>query len=210
LGGEAFTVATLRRAHAMASSQHDREHVTPWIRRNCTMTIHTPQGLETADFSHLRCTIDDEEDYKRVVRLFEGVADPIRIGWLELTKKLARLPGEPEFRLPYRVSSRGIQSELTLGTAQLGMEYGIVNREGQPPPQLAIRMVRAAIAHGVKTLDTARAYGEAEAVLGEALKGTWRARGEGITKTHPLPAIGPVPAPSESLAAADRDLGRAS
>ncbi|HKB98574.1 MAG TPA: aldo/keto reductase [Terriglobales bacterium] len=208
LGGEAFTVATLRRAHAMANSPHDREHVTPWIRRNCTMTIHTPQGLETADFSHLRCTIDDEEDYKRMVRLFDGVADPIRIGWLELTKKLARLPGEPEFRLPYRVSSRGIQSELTLGTAQLGMEYGIVNREGQPPLQSAIRMVHLAISHGVMALDTARAYGEAEAVLGEALTGAWRSRVEVVTKLDPLASLAHDAVPSEVRAAVDDSVRR--
>jgi aryl-alcohol dehydrogenase-like predicted oxidoreductase/spore coat polysaccharide biosynthesis protein SpsF (cytidylyltransferase family) len=208
LGGEAFTVATLRRAHAMASSPYDREHVTPWIGRNCTMMIHTPQVMGTADFSHLRCTIDDEEDYGRIVRLFEGVADPIRIGWFELAKKLTTLPGEPEFRLPYRVSSRGIQSELTLGTAQLGMEYGVVNREGQPAHQLAIRMVRVAIAHGVTALDTARAYGEAEAVLGEALTGAWRSRVEVVTKLDPLASLAHDAVPSKVRAAVDDSVRR--
>jgi spore coat polysaccharide biosynthesis protein SpsF (cytidylyltransferase family)/aryl-alcohol dehydrogenase-like predicted oxidoreductase len=208
LGGEAFTVATLRRAHAMASSPYDREHVTPWIGRNCTMMIHTSQVMGTADFSHLRCTIDDEEDYGRIVRLFEGVADPIRIGWFELAKKLTTLPGEPEFRLPYRVSSRGIQSELTLGTAQLGMEYGVVNREGQPAHQLAIRMVRVAIAHGVTALDTARAYGEAEAVLGEALTGAWRSRVEVVTKLDPLASLAHDAVPSKVRAAVDDSVRR--
>src|SRR5207248_1409179 len=159
------------RAHALATSARDREHVSPWIRRNCRTGIHVPQCLQAADLSHLRCTIDDEEDYHRICRLFEGVVDPIQIGWFELAKKLASLPGEPAFRIPYRVSSRGIQSELTLGTAQLGMEYGIANRAGQPSRSLAVRIVREAIAHGVKALDTARSYGEAEDVLGEALAG---------------------------------------
>jgi len=189
LGGEALTVATLRRAHAMATSPHDREHVSPWIRRNCKVAIHTPQAVAAVDFSHLRCTIDDEEDYQRIVRLFEGVADPVRIGWFEAAKKLAVLPGEPQFRVPYSVSSRGIHSELTLGTAQLGMQYGIVNRAGQPAHQQAIRMVRGAIAHGVTALDTARGYGEAEDVLGEALAGAWSSRVEVVTKLDPLTSL---------------------
>jgi spore coat polysaccharide biosynthesis protein SpsF (cytidylyltransferase family)/aryl-alcohol dehydrogenase-like predicted oxidoreductase len=208
VGGEAFTVATLRRAHALATSPHDREHVTPWIRRNCAVMIHTPQVIGAADFSHLRCTIDDEEDYQRMVRLFEAVADPVHIGWFALTKKLALLPGEPGFRVPCRVSSGGIHSELTLGTAQLGMEYGIVNRAGQPARPLAIRMVHAAIAHGVTALDTARGYGEAEEVLGDALSGAWRSRVEVITKLDPLASLTHDAVASEVRAAVDDSVRR--
>jgi spore coat polysaccharide biosynthesis protein SpsF (cytidylyltransferase family)/aryl-alcohol dehydrogenase-like predicted oxidoreductase len=208
LGGEVFTVATLRRAHALAASPHDREHVTPWIRRNCSVAIHTPQVIGAADLSHLRCTIDDEEDYRRIVRLFEGVADPVHIGWYELVKKLALLPGEARFRVPYRVCPRGIHSELTLGTAQLGMEYGIVNRGGQPARPLAVRMVRKAIAHGVTALDTARAYGEAEAVLGEALSGAWRSRVEVVTKLDPLASLTHDAVPSKVRAAVDDSVRR--
>lgn len=189
LGGEVFTVATLRRAHAHATSTYDREHVTPWIRRNCSISIHVPLALQAADLGHLRCTIDDEADYLRMCRLFEGVADPIQIGWFELAMKLAKLPGEPSFRVPYRVSSKGIHSELTLGTAQLGMNYGVANQAGQPVRKLAIQMVREAIAHGVTTLDTARNYGEAEEVLGDALSGAWRSRVEVITKLDPLASL---------------------
>lgn len=189
LGGEVFTVATLRLAQGQATSAHDREHVTPWIQRNCKAKIHVPQALGGADFSHLRCTIDDQEDYERICRLLAAVDDLVRVGWLELTKKLAALPGEPAFRVPCRTSSGNVHSELTLGTAQLGMEYGIANRAGQPPRALAIRMVRQAIAHGVTALDTARGYGEAEAVLGEALAGAWRSRVEVITKLDPLDSL---------------------
>jgi spore coat polysaccharide biosynthesis protein SpsF len=189
LGGEVFTAGTLRRAHASATSARDREHVSPWIRRNCRTKIHVPRALSAGDLSHLRCTIDDEEDYQRVCRLFEGVTDPVRIGWLELAKTLAALPGEPRFRVPYRVSSKGIQSELTLGTVQLGMKYGIANRAGQPTRALAVRMVHEAIAHGVTAVDTARGYGEAEGVLGEALCGAWRSRVEVITKLDPLASL---------------------
>jgi spore coat polysaccharide biosynthesis protein SpsF (cytidylyltransferase family)/aryl-alcohol dehydrogenase-like predicted oxidoreductase len=210
LGGEVFKVGTLRRAHTLAASSSDREHVSPWIRRNCAVRTHTPRAIGVDDFSHLRCTIDDEEDYQRMVRLFEGVADPVHIGWFELTKKLALLPGEPALRVPYRVSPRGIHSELTLGTAQLGMKYGIANRAGQPTLPLAIKMVRQAIAHGVTALDTARGYGEAESVLGEALGGAWRSRVEVITKLDPLASLTHDAEPSRVRVAVDDSVRRSS
>lgn len=62
-------------------------------------------------------------------------------------------------------------NEFTLGTAQLGMEYGRVNDAGKPRRREAIEIVRQAIASGVRMIDTARGYGESEAVLGEALEG---------------------------------------
>ncbi len=62
-------------------------------------------------------------------------------------------------------------SELTLGTAQLGMKYGIANTTGKPDISEAIYIVRQAIAHGVTSIDTARAYGDAETRIGEALSG---------------------------------------
>ena len=60
--------------------------VSPWIRRGCKVVIQVPQVVGAADYSHLRCTIDDEEDYQRVCRLFEDVAESVLIGWFELAK----------------------------------------------------------------------------------------------------------------------------
>src|SRR5581483_8120548 len=39
LGGEAFSAGTLRRAHAEATSAYDREHVGPWMSRNCRSAV---------------------------------------------------------------------------------------------------------------------------------------------------------------------------
>lgn len=182
LSGEAFSVSVLRKAHREATDASDREHVGPWIKRNCRSTFYRPQGLGSADFSHLRCTIDDEEDYRRMVCLFDQVADPIGVRWHDLLHKLARLPGEPTFRVPYRIIAGRAHSELTLGTAQLGMEYGAVNDHGQPSTGQAVAIVRKAIAHGVTAVDTGRVYGTAEEILGKALSGAWSSRAEVITK----------------------------
>lgn len=182
LGGEIFSVAALRRAHHQATAAADREHVSPWIRRNCKTEVCRTLRSSVGDCSHLRATIDDEEDYQRIVRLFAGVEDSVQVGWQELLQKLAVLPGEARFRVPFRVVGGRPHSKLTLGTAQLGMEYGIVNDAGKPSLQCAVEMVRRAIAHGVTSIDTARAYGMAETVLSEALTGAWGSRCEVITK----------------------------
>jgi spore coat polysaccharide biosynthesis protein SpsF len=186
LTGEVFSLAALRRAHAEATNPYDREHVGPWMRRNCRAGTSRPQTRSSFDYSYLRCTIDDEEDYRRVLRLFQDTPHPIQVGWYELVKKLASLPEAPSFRIPYKVMGGRVHSEMTLGTVQLGLDYGIVNRTGKTPKNAAVAMVRRAIEHGVTALDSARAYGDSEAVLGEALSGAWRSRAEVITKFSPL------------------------
>jgi len=61
-------------------------------------------------------------------------------------------------------------SRFVLGTAQLGMDYGIANVRGQPSEKLACEIVKTALGYGVNCFDTAQAYGNSEVVLGRALK----------------------------------------
>jgi aryl-alcohol dehydrogenase-like predicted oxidoreductase len=56
---------------------------------------------------------------------------------------------------------------LALGTAQFGMSYGIGNRDGQISLTTSKSMIELARASGIKTLDTAVAYGDSETRLGE-------------------------------------------
>jgi aryl-alcohol dehydrogenase-like predicted oxidoreductase len=74
------------------------------------------------------------------------------------------------------------QSGFVFGTAQLGMDYGRVNFAGKPTEHVALEMLRYVVAHGVSALDTARAYGEAERLIGESLTGTWQSQTHVITK----------------------------
>lgn len=76
-----------------------------------------------------------------------------------------------EAQLRFREIAGTSHSELTLGTVQLGLPYGAVNDSGQPSATQAIEIVRTALESGVTTVDTARVYGDAEAVLGRALSG---------------------------------------
>ena len=60
-------------------------------------------------------------------------------------------------------------SRLVLGTAQLGMNYGIANKCGRPDSDLAKKIVQTAWENGIREYDTAQGYGESENVLGNAL-----------------------------------------
>ncbi len=58
-------------------------------------------------------------------------------------------------------------SRLVLGTAQLGMPYGINNRRGQPSALDALEIVREAWCGGIVEFDTAQTYGISEQILGK-------------------------------------------
>jgi len=58
-------------------------------------------------------------------------------------------------------------SKLGLGTVQFGLPYGINNTSGQTSAEEVSRILQSATEHGIHVLDTASAYGNAEAVLGK-------------------------------------------
>jgi aryl-alcohol dehydrogenase-like predicted oxidoreductase len=62
-------------------------------------------------------------------------------------------------------------SQLTLGTVQLGMPYGISNSQGMPDDRDALDMLHMAAGAGITTFDTARQYGASETLLGRFLTG---------------------------------------
>ena len=77
-------------------------------------------------------------------------------------------------------------SAMSLGTVQLGMNYGIANDGGKPDEAKSHSMLRAALECGITSLDTARAYGDSEEVIGRFLK-TWEGEMPFITtKVHKI------------------------
>ena len=56
---------------------------------------------------------------------------------------------------------------LVLGTAQLGMNYGIANRSGKPSSRETNAIIQRAWGEGIRVFDTAQAYGDSESILGE-------------------------------------------
>jgi spore coat polysaccharide biosynthesis protein SpsF len=83
----------------------------------------------------------------------------------------------------------GKQAELVLGAVQLGLEYGAANRTGMPSRHDALRLVQRAADAGITKFDTARAYGDSEHRLGEALRSRKSVRT--ITKLSPLSDLDP-------------------
>jgi aryl-alcohol dehydrogenase-like predicted oxidoreductase len=61
-------------------------------------------------------------------------------------------------------------SRIALGTAQLGMPYGIANTAGRPEIEVAQQIVAECWQAGVRYFDTAQAYGDSEVVLGRVLR----------------------------------------
>lgn len=73
---------------------------------------------------------------------------------------------------------------LALGTVQFGLGYGIANKSGQLSLAQATEVLALARLHGIADLDTAIAYGNAEARLGQIGVQGFRV----VTKLPPLPA----------------------
>ena len=77
-------------------------------------------------------------------------------------------------RMRYRRLGRtGFEvSEISLGTVEIGMPYGIAENGhvAAPDETAASRLLNHALDIGVNFIDTARAYGESEAIIGRALR----------------------------------------
>lgn len=61
-------------------------------------------------------------------------------------------------------------SKFTLGTVQLGMNYGMANQKGKPSQEEAFQVLDTAWDNGVRSLDTAVAYGDSEKIIGEYIR----------------------------------------
>jgi aryl-alcohol dehydrogenase-like predicted oxidoreductase len=88
-----------------------------------------------------------------------------------------------------------LTAKIGLGTVQWGLTYGIANRDGRPADVEVARMLDLAAAAGIRLLDTAYAYGEAEDVIGRAASKTSRL----VTKTLPIQADAITPAHIEEI-----------
>ena len=60
-----------------------------------------------------------------------------------------------------------MHKKIILGTAQLGMNYGITNKKGKLNFKESKDILNQAISFGIKTLDKAQNYGDAENLIGQ-------------------------------------------
>jgi aryl-alcohol dehydrogenase-like predicted oxidoreductase len=77
-------------------------------------------------------------------------------------------------------------SQLVLGTAQLGLSYGIANKQGKLDRKKALDLLSEAARLGITNFDTASSYGDAEALLGNYFRENPSSTADIITKIRPL------------------------
>jgi spore coat polysaccharide biosynthesis protein SpsF (cytidylyltransferase family)/aryl-alcohol dehydrogenase-like predicted oxidoreductase len=181
---EVTRLAHLREAARQSVDTYDQEHVTPYVIRKFGQRYF--EKYKILKKGHFRCTVDCLDDYLVVQKVFSSVLDPIQVSSLELVDKLEGAPFQPRYRPT---------SKLVFGAAQLGSQYGIANKTGQPDPKTSQELLKTAIANGVTYIDTARAYGNSEIVIGQSLKSGWEGRAKIITKLSPMENC-----PSDALA----------
>lgn len=176
LSAEVTRAGHLRLAHKQAESAFDREHVTPRIIDKFGRTLF--ERYRHVAMSQYRCTVDTLDDYLRLCRIFQGLGKPQQVPLDLLLERLKQASPEVVVTTP--------DNRMVLGTAQFGLTYGVANTNGQPAQDQVNNLVQTAIANGVQYLDTARAYGDSERVLGKALSGGWDSPAAIITKLSPL------------------------
>lgn len=173
---EVMRLGHLREAAAENCTSYDQEHVTPYVIRKFGAVFF--DKYKKLNKGHFRCTIDCLDDYLGIQQVFADVAYPVREPFLALVDRLASVPLQPIVSVP--------ASKLVLGTAQLGSNYGIANTSGVPDKRQCEELIKTAVANGITYLDTARAYGKSEAMIGQSLKSGWESRVRIITKLSPL------------------------
>ena len=88
--------------------------------------------------------------------------------------------------------------------AEPGLAYGAANGTGKPSRGAAFNLLQRAIDSGIAEFDTARAYGDREDRVEEALQGHKVARS--VTKLSPLAELSPNAMREEVRAAVDRSI----
>lgn len=157
LGAEGFFVRDLRRAAATTQEPYDREHVTPWLRRNLGELLFAP-AANPGDPLRFRCTVDVLSDFDRVARLFNDVPDAVGIRWNDLIDKLGTMVAADGATVPTGSNRLFTQSALTLGGSQLSGPFA------SAPPEVR-QMLARAVDHGVTHVEVGRADGNAERIL---------------------------------------------
>ena len=80
-------------------------------------------------------------------------------------------------------------SKITLGTAQLGLDYGIANITGKPNLKNAMNLLTYAWNNGINSFDTALSYGNSEEIIGSFISSINKKDNEDVIVTSKLPKI---------------------
>jgi spore coat polysaccharide biosynthesis protein SpsF (cytidylyltransferase family)/aryl-alcohol dehydrogenase-like predicted oxidoreductase len=154
LSGEVFTRKVFLEENPSSLSESDREHVTTKLRLKFPGNLFSRNEYTTA--IPLRCTIDYHKDYEKISALFDSIDDPVGADASRLVESLKQGLTSP--------------ARFSLGTVQLGLDYGINNTTGRPTLAESYEILASAHQGGIRHLDTARAYGDSEKIIGSFSK----------------------------------------
>lgn len=87
---EAFSVAALQEANRRAKTAHEREHVTPYLRKNSAFKKRNFRN--PIDLSRERWTVDEPADLNVVRKIFQSFSPRTDFSWKEVIKLKERQP----------------------------------------------------------------------------------------------------------------------
>jgi len=80
-------------------------------------------------------------------------------------------------------------SKITLGTVQLGIDYGIANINGKPDFKTSIKILKYAWDNGINTFDTSPKYGNSEKIIGSFISSKITNNIENLIISSKLPQV---------------------
>lgn len=191
---EVFSCHLLAETDRVATLRHDREHVTPYMIRNDRSDIVHRNVVSPKNLSAYRFTLDHPKDYTQISGLIESRlsdfsvvtlmshAEALGLNWFDNAEQTDIAVRRPDTGL---IPNNELLSRFGLGAAQFGMYYGRFNSAGVPSPESTHEILDTAGRLGLSCIDTARLYGQSEAIIGQC-KSALR-RFSIITKTPQLP-----------------------
>lgn len=185
----------LRRAEQEARTEYELEHVTPYIRQTYGMHVYTDHAELACE--HLRATIDCLDDFDALYHATPAGVDLTKLHWRRWVMALRSAGTSPR--------GRRAVADMVLGTAQLGMAYGIASCN-TPDNAESLSMLRRAITEGVGWIDTARGYGKSEALIGRLRSDGWDGRMRIVTKLSPFANVPREVCPETVRALAENSL----
>jgi len=156
-----------------AEDEIAREHVTSYFKKfpDKVKTVYLP-AYGPLVHTAARLSVDTPEDLDFLRTVYDRLKAPP--GEALLVDVLALMDSDPQLgainahirqKPMTEVERPEAARRLGLGTVQFGQAYGISNRHGQVPAEVADAILARAARAGVGLLDTAANYGEAEQVL---------------------------------------------
>ena len=159
VSAELMRVKHIREANLKSKSSHEKEHVTPYIKKKIKVSFFST--YKKINMQTFKCSIDIIEDYENVKKIFKGLGKKsLKISFNDLIKKLHKIEN---------IASKKNKHKLVLGTAQLGQKYGIMNKLYKFSSEKTNSILKKALDNGVKYIDTARAYKKSEKIIGNFL-----------------------------------------